>query len=769
MLKDVWTIAEPTAGVSLTAEHDGVWLRTGGRGPAGVLHAGSAARQRLGRLLPTFVPQLLEMGLAAEDGGDFRISHEDFADLESQGVDAFEGVLPWAPFTLELQSGGNLGWGDFRYKYRFFYGPQVIHLKRVGVFVHRGESMYRLDRQTFALVTAADDFNALPPEAKQGPEAYLRFAEVKGLATEVGAQLDRFLKSHRVVIPSQIGLDLIVEGERISFAPKVDGVAPEPMWRAFRQRSDVDDVYVVDEPGGGLLHVVLNEGQREALRRMRRVRHLAGQERVGVLRDPHSVFDGVSEVVDLGDFGPRVKGVGDFPFVAQPYLQRSSTGIFDDADGHRGDGKKFEAGVRCRYADGSEEDVKFTSREQVFKLQREARDAWVNGRGVVELAGKSIQVDKTLVRALDELAARVTPKTGGEEKEDDAPHGRRYLLIYTNEDEVEYAERYEGEGGESDLELPRSLRPGVEIKEHQRHGVAWLQRNFRLGRHGCLLADDMGLGKTLQVLTFLSWLIERGDISRGGGSPDSAPWNPILIVAPVILVENETWVNDMRTFFEGEGAVFTPWLNLRGKELQGLKCAEGQETRIGGPVLDLERLREYRVVITNYETVVNYQHSFARMKDGWSVVVTDEAQEYKTPNTKVSHALKSLSPRFRVASTGTPVETRLLDVWNLFDFLQPGRLLGSSSEFRSQFETPLESPAAMAEGPAALRRLKGRLKFGRPEAFVLRREKMSLPGLPGKVEHRLECDLSERQREWHLDILGRARSGGEGAHPFALI
>ena len=41
------------------------------------------------------------------------------------------------------------------------------------------------------------------------------------------------------------------------------------------------------------------------------------------------------------------------------------------------------------------------------------------------------------------------------------------------EDEVEYAERYEGAGGESDLELPRSLKPGAGLKEHQRHGVAW--------------------------------------------------------------------------------------------------------------------------------------------------------------------------------------------------------------------------------------------------------------------------------------------------------
>ncbi|MBL8212584.1 MAG: hypothetical protein JNK87_17855 [Bryobacterales bacterium] len=46
-------------------------------------------------------------------------------------------------------------------------------------------------------------------------------------------------------------------------------------------------------------------------------------------------------------------------------------------------------------------------------------------------------------------------------------------------------------------------------------------------------------------------------------------------------------------------------------------------------------------------------------------MITDEAQEYKVPSTKISHAVKALQPDFHVASTGTPVENRLLDVWNI--------------------------------------------------------------------------------------------------------
>ena len=66
---------------------------------------------------------------------------------------------------------------------------------------------------------------------------------------------------------------------------------------------------------------------------------------------------------------------------------------------------------------------------------------------------------------------------------------------------------------------------------------------------------------------------------------------------------------------------------------------DGRETEIGQPKLDLDKLRQNRVILTNYETIVNYQHSFAKMKEHLSIVVTDEAQEYKTPSTKISHAL----------------------------------------------------------------------------------------------------------------------------------
>ena len=218
----------------------------------------------------------------------------------------------------------------------------------------------------------------------------------------------------------------------------------------------------------------------------------------------------------------------------------------------------------------------------------------------------------------------------------------------------------------------------------------------------------------------------------------------------------------MPAFFAGDGAVFLPVLVLHGNTLKsaGKAGSSGRETVIGEPALDLDYLRRHRVVITNYETVINYQHSFAKIP--WSIVVTDEAQEYKTPSTKISHALKSLAPRFRIACTGTPVETRLFDVWNLFDFLQPGPLLGSASDFRNSFESGIPNPNG-------LNILRQRLKIGASDAFLLRREKAEVLDLPPKREHYLDCELSIEQARWHADLLHRRGQQGPESHPFSIL
>jgi SNF2 family DNA or RNA helicase len=157
----------------------------------------------------------------------------------------------------------------------------------------------------------------------------------------------------------------------------------------------------------------------------------------------------------------------------------------------------------------------------------------------------------------------------------------------------------------------QALDPGLQLHPHQQEGIHWLQICRKVqDRKGVLLADDMGLGKTLQILAFLSWAIESNsfpDLSR-----NEPPYRPILIVVPLILLENKTWETEMERFFTGSGSVFRPTLQLHGKVLDSFRYrGSGAETEIGRPILDLNGLQQHRVVMTNYETVRNYQHSFA--------------------------------------------------------------------------------------------------------------------------------------------------------------
>jgi SNF2-related domain len=66
-------------------------------------------------------------------------------------------------------------------------------------------------------------------------------------------------------------------------------------------------------------------------------------------------------------------------------------------------------------------------------------------------------------------------------------------------------------------------------------------------------------------------------------------------------------------------------------------------------------------------------------------VKLDEAQNIKNPKTAQTKAILKLSAPHRLAMTGTPVENRLLDLWSIFNFLNPG-YLGKEAQFRKNRE-----------------------------------------------------------------------------------
>ncbi|WP_212636764.1 DEAD/DEAH box helicase [Halomonas sp. BC2] len=106
-----------------------------------------------------------------------------------------------------------------------------------------------------------------------------------------------------------------------------------------------------------------------------------------------------------------------------------------------------------------------------------------------------------------------------------------------------------------------------------------------------------------------------------------------------------------------------------------------------GPDAGVKRLDvNRRLVITTYQTLRDYQFSLCLVD--WGMVIFDEAQNLKNPNTLQTHAAKGLNSDIKILATGTPVENSLGDFWCLMDTAQPG-LLGDWTYFRDRWVTPI--------------------------------------------------------------------------------
>jgi hypothetical protein len=682
------------------------------------------------------IEQLLELGLAEISEGEVVVPYSNLSVIdEEMPVEFPRAWVKPNPFLLAIDRKSDLGRSDFQYKYKFLLGGHSRAIERRGIYVKQtnAEQIYWLDQQMYSLVEAIDAFNRLPAEKKTRQQTWLTFAKVKGCAREVGAVLDATLERNEVIVPSTIGLDIREHPDgALSFLPKCPELAKEEFQHVFERNSRAENFYSLDRPDLGRVRIVLTDQQHEVLRRMKRVRRVTGPLKESLKRDPGQAFEGVMDHVKL-PYGERVIGVGSFEFSPVPRQGFRDTTM---SDLWRGEGGGDNTGV-TPVGIGNHQ----CSDHPVDEVSSESGN---------DRVGKVSDVNDT------ELTNTATTGTSSEIESGSPSH--IVLLIDNNDESVRESFRQQAEQARRSpgvwrFQCPSALRKEFELHVHQREGVQWLQTCIGInGRRGVLLADDMGVGKTIQVLTFLAWCIENGKFPEL--SKDTPPFRPILVVVPLILLENRTWEVEMEKFFENEGAIFWPVQKIHGGSLSQFKRddAEGQELTIGKPILELARLQRYRVVITNYETVRNYQHSFAHFVNGkplWSVIVADEAQEFKVPNSKISHAMKALGADFQIACTGTPVENRLLDLWNICDTIQPG-ILSSAKEFMDRFEKT-------QSGQENLEDLKRTLLFQKPHAFVLRRNKSDVAKLPQKHTIRIQCEMTTHDLKLHQELLDELR------------
>lgn len=693
-----------------------------------------------------------KIGIAESNLEGFFLSNDSLGILEEQSsgqleIDLIESVIAWCDIKLEVRNSGIIGYKGFSFRTSFLHGSKPISVSVIGVFAIVGQKISRLRAPIVKALNLISEFNSLnESERSDKKSALIAIDQLKQLASSGYLILDPIILRENIIVVDKIKLGLSEMGkDEVSFYPVIEGIPEEDLKRHFLQRASTDQIYDIDNLNGGRTRVILPDVVHEAIRGIkRRGTRLTGQKKEEVLRNPRVLIpegdDAVSACFDFSDLGPRVRGIGLYAATAQPTIRVSKESWIPE-----------QVGLELSFSDGERELLSFDGISEAKTFLESAECCLKSGQNSIELKGRSVPVDRNLidnVLAIVKSMENRQPVTPREQKH------RKILLIFENEESLEYSEDSNLSPSEHRLqfEMPRSLRQNISLKTHQRTGVAWLESLLRQQySRGCLLADDMGLGKTLQILTALAWCIESERFKESLGGI-SGPYDPILIVAPMTLIP--VWEDEIDRFFQGD--IFQPRLVLHGRAIANLKRPEsdGAELDIAKPTLQLSELRKNRVLLTNYETVRNYQHSLARLS--LSVLVLDEAQEIKEPGAGVTLAAKALNSSFRIASTGTPVENNLMNLWSIIDFIQPGSgLVGSQRDFLKNFNCTDD------ERHIKSKELRDRLGLNAANGHVLRRIKSQvIDGLPSKTIHRIDSILSESQLKQYADVVRNSKDNG---------
>ena len=247
---------------------------------------------------------------------------------------------------------------------------------------------------------------------------------------------------------------------------------------------------------------------------------------------------------------------------------------------------------------------------------------------------------------------------------------------------------------------------------YQEAGYQWLSEAAAAGL-GCLLADEMGLGKTIQVIALLE---ER--CSRGLG--------PSLVVVPVTLMEN--WRRELHRFAPA----------LRVNAHHGPSRA-----RYGGAFNAVD------VVLVSYDTAVRDIGVF--LGRDWDLIVMDEAQNVKNPDTQRAQLIRQFPRRAAVLMTGTPIENGTMDLWSLTDFAVPG-YLGTREHF----------VASLAERPELLTRA--------IKPLLLRREVADVAtDLPERIDADVAVDMFEAESTGYLELISSIKGQANRGNALALL
>ena len=255
------------------------------------------------------------------------------------------------------------------------------------------------------------------------------------------------------------------------------------------------------------------------------------------------------------------------------------------------------------------------------------------------------------------------------------------------------------------------------LMPHQIDGLRFLWREITADQdepQGCLLAHTMGLGKTIQVLALLVVLACSGNSSDPATHcqvPPHLQKSHTLILCPPGLIDNWydeilTWIPESLSPLLGEVRKVTA--NIKNTQDRIWAVKDWSELSQGILLMpysifkDLVSLPEER---RKLKKKIPPQHEerralphpssdpYASVRDILnqkpSLVIADEAHDFKNQFSILNKCIKRIETKSRVALTGSPLSNALAEYYSLIHWTSPG-FLGTSVEFRATYEEPIK-------------------------------------------------------------------------------
>ncbi|GKU93137.1 hypothetical protein SLEP1_g6762 [Rubroshorea leprosula] len=253
--------------------------------------------------------------------------------------------------------------------------------------------------------------------------------------------------------------------------------------------------------------------------------------------------------------------------------------------------------------------------------------------------------------------------------------------------------------------VPASINCG--LLEHQREGVKFLYDLYKID-HGGILGDDLGLGKTIQTIAFLAAVFEKdGEFGHSIMLKEKQldKKGPVLIVCPFSVIHN----------WECE---FSRWSSFIVSTYHG---SNGD--------LIFEKLQANGV----------------------------EAHRLKNEKSKLYTAFLDIKTRKSVGFTGTVMQNKIMEPFNLFDWVVPG-FLGTCEHFHEFYDEPLkrgQRSTAPEKGFVQVADKRKQNLVSILHKYMLRRTKEETIGhlMMGKEDNVFFCAMSELQKRVYRRVL----------------